>query len=269
MVIQYHHEHSNHMGVMHVLSLVREKFWVIKGHAAVRRVLSRCVRCRRAHGEAIEQLMADLPPDRVESGKLPFYRTGVDLFGPFFVKRGRAQMKHWGVIFPFLNMRAIQLEVASNLTSDSFISAFRRFLAHRGQVKTVRCDCGTNIVGSRKVLDSSYEFLAGNKVRNELLGCGVEFVLNPPGASHFGGAWEQLIGTVRRVLDIVLGTQQLDNEGLCTLFCEVEATVNSRPLTVVTSDSRDPVPLTPNKLLNIGDSPVGCDVAISGHSKQR
>ncbi|XP_068215899.1 uncharacterized protein [Palaemon carinicauda] len=90
MVIQYYHEHSNHMGVMHVLSLMREKFWVIKGHAAVRRVLSRCVRCRRAHGKVIEQLMADLPPDRVESGKPPFYRTGVDLFGPFFVKRGRA-----------------------------------------------------------------------------------------------------------------------------------------------------------------------------------
>ncbi|XP_068227896.1 uncharacterized protein [Palaemon carinicauda] len=105
-------------------------------------------------------------------------------------------MKHWGVIFTCLNLRAIHLEVASNLTSDSFISAFRRFLARRGQVKTVRCDCGTNIVGSRKVLDSSYEFLAGNKVRNELLGCGVEFILNPPGASHFRGALERLIGTV-------------------------------------------------------------------------
>ncbi|XP_068240030.1 uncharacterized protein [Palaemon carinicauda] len=170
------------MGVMHVLSQVREKFWVIKGHAAVRYVLSRCVRCHRAHGKAIEQLMADLPPDRVESGEPPFYRTGVNLFGPFFIKRGRAQMKHWGVIFT---------------------------------------------------------------------------------------SWERLIGTVRRVLDIVLGTQKLNYEGLCTLFCEVEATVNSRPLTVVTSDSRDPVPLTPNKLLNMGDSPVGCDVAIGGHSKQR
>ncbi|XP_068206223.1 uncharacterized protein [Palaemon carinicauda] len=196
MVIQYYHEHSNHMGVMHVLRLMREKFWVIKGHAAVRRVMSRCVRCRRAHGKVIEQLMADLPPDRVESGKPPFYRTGVDLFGPFFVKRGRAQMKHWGVIFTCLNTRAIHLEVASNLTSDSFISVFRRFLARRGQVKTVICDCGTNTVGSRKVLDSSYEFLAGNKVRNELLGCGVEFILNPPSASHFGGAWERLIGTM-------------------------------------------------------------------------
>ncbi|XP_068245318.1 uncharacterized protein [Palaemon carinicauda] len=221
MVIQYYHEHSNHMGVMHVLSLMREKFWVVKGNAAVRRVLRRCIGCRRAHGKVNEQLMADLPHDRVESEKPSFYRTGVVLFEPFFVKLGRAQMKHWGVIFTCLNMMAIHLEVASNLTSDSFISAFRRFLDRRGQVKMVRCDCGTNIVGSWKVLDSSYEFLAGNKVGNELLRCGVEFIFNPPGASHFGGAWERFIGTVRRVLDIVLGTQQLDYEGICTLFCVV------------------------------------------------
>ncbi|XP_064116570.1 uncharacterized protein LOC135222413 [Macrobrachium nipponense] len=137
-VIQYYHERSNHMGIMYVLGLMREKFWVVKGNAAVRRVLGKCIKCRRVHGRVIEQQMADLPPDRVESGKPPFYRTGVDLFGPFFVKRGRAQIKHWGVIFTCLNMRAIHLEVASNLTSDSFISAFRRFLARRGHVRTIQ-----------------------------------------------------------------------------------------------------------------------------------
>ncbi|XP_064120644.1 uncharacterized protein LOC135225243 [Macrobrachium nipponense] len=197
---------------MYVLGLMREKFLVVKGNAAVRHVLGKCIKCRRVHGKVIEQQMADLPPDRMESRKPPFYRTGVDLFGPFFMKRGRAQIKHWGVIFTCLNMRAIHLEVASNLTSDSFISAFRRFLARRGQVRTIKCDCGTNFVGLRKVLDSSYEFLGENKV---------------------------------------------------------EATVNSRPLTIVTSDSRDPAPLTPNKLLNMGESPAGCDVATGSYSKQR
>ncbi|XP_068229336.1 uncharacterized protein [Palaemon carinicauda] len=254
---------------MHVLSLMRGKFWVVKRNAAVRRMLGRCIMCRRAHGKYIEQLMADLPPDRWESGKPPFHPTGMDLFGPFFVKIGRVQIKHWGVIFTSLNYRAILLEVASNLISDSFISDFRWFLARCGQVKTIGCNCGKNIVGSRKDLDSSYEFLAENKVRNELLRCGVEFIFNPPGTSLFGGAWERLIGTVRRVLDIVFGTQQLGYEGLCTLFCEVEAQVNSRALTVVTSDCRDPAPITPIKLLNMGDSLVGCDIAIGSHSKQR
>ncbi|XP_068201614.1 uncharacterized protein [Palaemon carinicauda] len=81
MGIQYYHEHSNHMGVMHVLSLMREKFWVVKGNAAVRRELSRCIRCRRAHGKVIEQLMADLPPDRVESGKPHLIAPGWTFLG--------------------------------------------------------------------------------------------------------------------------------------------------------------------------------------------
>ncbi|XP_064116526.1 uncharacterized protein LOC135222369 [Macrobrachium nipponense] len=227
---------------MYVLGLMREKFWVVKGNAAVRRMLGKCIKCRRVHGRVIEQQMANLPPDRVESGKPPFYRTGVDLFGPFFVKRGRAQIKHWGVIFTCLSMRAIHLEVASNLTSDSFISAFRRFLARRGHVRTIRCDCGTNFVGSRKVLDSSYEFLGENKCEMELLQCGVELFSIPRAPHILEGAWERLI---------------------------VEATVNSRPLTIVTSDSRDPAPLTPNKLLNMGESPAGCHVATGSYSKQR
>ncbi|XP_068250739.1 uncharacterized protein [Palaemon carinicauda] len=68
MVIQYYHERSNHMGVMHVLSLMKDKFWVVKDNAAVRRMRGRCIRCRMGHGKVIEQFMADLPPDPVSKG---------------------------------------------------------------------------------------------------------------------------------------------------------------------------------------------------------
>ena len=43
--------------------------------------------------------------------------------------------------------------------------------------------------------------------------------------------------------------QQLNDESLNTLFCEVEAIVNSRPITKLSSDPRDNEPLTPNHLL--------------------
>lgn len=41
-----------------------------------------------------------------------------------------------------------------------------------------------------------------------------------------------------------------------TLFCEAEAIVNSRPLTLVSADVKDLKPITPNNLLNLGNSPV-------------
>ena len=78
--------------------------------------------------------MADLPLDRVTPFDPPFSSSGIDLFGPFFIKKGRGQAKRYGVIFTCLSMRAIHIEVASSLSTDSFICALRRFLARRGPI---------------------------------------------------------------------------------------------------------------------------------------
>merc|ERR1712237_318166 len=74
--------------------------------------------------------------------------------------------------------------------------------------------------------------------------------------SHFGGVWERLIRSVRGILEVTLGKQVVSDDCLVTLFCEAEAVINSRPISVVSMDSRDPAPLTPNMLLTLGDSPV-------------
>ena len=78
---------------------------------------------------------------------------------------------------------------------------------------------------------------------------GITWKLNPPGASHFGGAWERLIRSVRKIIDGLLDLQPLTEETLQTLMCEVEAILNSRPLTPVSADHRDLEPLTPNHIL--------------------
>ena len=56
-------------------------------------------------------------------------------------------------------------------------------------------------------------------------------------------------------MEIILGSQVLDEDSLHTLFCEIEAIINSRPLSAISSDCGDILPITPNKLLNMGDSP--------------
>lgn len=96
--------------------------------------------------------MADLPQDRVFPDELPFTRVGVDFFGPFEVKRGRAAVKRYGVIFTCLAVRAVHLEVASSLDTDSFVNALRRLIARRGQVSELRSDNGTNFVGAEREL---------------------------------------------------------------------------------------------------------------------
>ena len=74
----------------------------------------------------------------------------------------------------------------------------------------------------------------------------IQWVFNPPAASHFGGVWDRQIRTVRAVLNSLLNQQPLDDEGLLTLMCIIEGIVNSRPITKLSDDPRDPMPLTPN-----------------------
>ncbi|XP_067654071.1 uncharacterized protein [Haliotis asinina] len=73
-----------------------------------------------------------------------------------------------------------------------------------------------------------------------------------------------MIGSVRKILSPMLYEfgDRLDDEAYRTLLCEVEAIVNSRPLTTVSSDVTDLNPLTPNHLLMMKSN-----VFIAPHGK--
>ena len=93
--------------------------------------------------------MADLPKDRMLAGQKPFTSTGIDLFGPMLVKRTKgtrsnaAIVKHYGIIFTCMTVRATHLELTDDLSTDSFIMALRRFKSRRGQhVQVIRSDNG-------------------------------------------------------------------------------------------------------------------------------
>ncbi len=200
--------------------------------------------------------MANLPEDRLEPSA-PFTHCGVDYFGPWLIKERRREMKRYGVLFTCLASRAIHLEVAKNLETDSFLNALRRFLARRGPIRVIRCDQGTNLVGARNELKEALKEMNKNKVKDFLLQneCDwIEFQTSVPAASHMGGSWERQIRTVRNVLNALLNQSgtQLDDESLHTFMCETEAIVNSRPLTATNLTSPNgSEPLTPNHLLTM------------------
>ena len=99
--------------------------------------------------------MAGLPADRVTPERPPFSFVGVDCFGPFLVQRGRSQAKRYGVLYTCLLTRAVHIEVAYSMDTDSFINSMRRFIARRGTPELMRSDNGTNFVGGNKELSSA------------------------------------------------------------------------------------------------------------------
>ena len=193
--------------------------------------------------------MADLPEDRVTPGKSPFCYVGVDCFGPFMVKSSRSIVKRYGVLFTCLSIRAVHIEVAHTLDTDAFINALRRFIARRGKPVQMRSDNGGNFVKGDKELIEAIRKWNQEQIHDFLLQNSVDWKFNPPAASHMGGIWERTVRSIRKVLKGLLKEQTVTDQGLATLMCEVEAILNSHPLTKVSSDPKDAEAITPNHLL--------------------
>ena len=251
LLIRHIHCQLGHAGRNHVLAELRQTYWVLAATTAVRNIIFQCVKCRKSRGPLQEQKMSDLPLCRLEDTAPPFTCTGVDYFGPFMIRERRKDLKQYGVLFTCLTSRAIHLEVAQSLDTDSFLHALRRFISRRGQIRELYSDNGTNFVGANKELQTALKEMEHDRVTTELRRLGIDWKFNPPTASSMGGSWERLVRTVRKVLAGLLqehGTN-LDMESFHTLLCEVKAIVNSRPLTCSSGDASDLQPLTPNHLL--------------------
>ena len=129
LIVRYYHLLSGNSGQEYVLFLIRKSYQIMKGRVVMRIVVSRCFSCRRTQAPSGAQKMGDLPVDRVTPNKPPFSFVGVDCFGLFWI---RSQVKRYGVLFTCMSTRAMHLEVAQSMHTDSFVNSMRRFIARRG-----------------------------------------------------------------------------------------------------------------------------------------
>ncbi|XP_030828101.1 uncharacterized protein LOC115919169 [Strongylocentrotus purpuratus] len=255
LLVMYYHQEVGHSGAGMTWTALRDRYWILKGGATVRRVIGNCFQCKKRNSARGRQFMADLPVERVTPDHPPFTNTGVDFFGPFYVKQGRSEVKRYGCVFTCLATRAVHIEVANSLETDSFINALRRFINRRGSPEKILSDNGTNFKGAYRELKEGLDKLNSKKVDLFLMQKGIAWEFNPPGASHMGGAWERMIRSIRRILGSLLKQQLVNDETLTTLMTEVEAILNARPLTQLSLDPRDEEPLTPNHLLLLRKNP--------------
>ncbi|UYV61229.1 K02A2.6-like [Cordylochernes scorpioides] len=145
MIVKAVHMRTLHGSVHLMLSTLRQKYWTLRVKDQVKRCIRECVTCCRYNRVTPGQLMSDLPKERLTPGK-PFSISGVDHAGPVNLRlskgRGRKTEKGYICLFVCFVTRAVHLELVTDASTPTFMSAFKRFVARRGPCTRLYNDQG-------------------------------------------------------------------------------------------------------------------------------
>jgi hypothetical protein len=132
LLVTHYHTKMGHLGREAVVNELRQRYWIVGTRAVVKKTWLQCQHCKNRRAKAIPPEMGQLPMERLEVCTRPFSNTGMDYFGPMAVTVGRSRQKRYGALFTCFSTRAVHVEIAHSLDTDSAIMAIRRFAARRG-----------------------------------------------------------------------------------------------------------------------------------------
>ncbi|XP_058467108.1 uncharacterized protein LOC131440034 [Malaya genurostris] len=223
LLADWYHRRFRHANRETVVNEMRQRFEISKLRVLLKKVLNDCVWCRVAQASPRPPPMANLPAFRLTPNVRPFTFTGLDYFGPVFVKVGRSLAKRWIALFTCLTIRAVHIEVVHSLSTESCIMAVRRFVARRGPPAEFHTDNGTCFTGANNELKKEIECRNG-ALALTFTSAQTRWRFIPPGTPHMGGVWERLVRSIKVAVGFALETSRNpDDETMLTIMLEAEA----------------------------------------------
>lgn len=249
MWIRQCHDQVMHSGTRDTLMQLRDKYWIPRARQITKKIIAACTTCKRFRVKAMQQTTAPLPRDRVEESP-PFETVGVDFAGPLYVKTKKGQMeKAYIALITCAVTRAVHLELVSDMSTETFLLAFKRFISRRGLCRTVYSDNARTFKRADQDLRDLWKAIKEPELLRYFTEKGITWKYIAERAAWWGGFWERLVRSVKTCLRKVMGRASLNFEEMTSLLAEVEATINSRPLTFVYNEAEEPQPLTPAHFL--------------------
>ena len=247
LLVRHQHALLKHSGIETVINSIRNSYWVFGLRVICKGVKRQCVACQRLDAQACNQPVAPLPELRTAEAP-PFSVIGLDYAGPLycidFPKR-----KLYILLFTCAVTRAVHLELTDSLGVKDFVMALKRFSSRRGSPRYIYSD---NAATFRSFRD---------KILSSLCIEAPEWKFIVPRSPWWGGWWERLVRSVKSSIKRSVGQSSLTKVELETTLVEVEACINSRPLTFVSDDSNFVEPLTPSHFL-LGRLPSACTTVM-------
>ncbi|XP_049880154.1 uncharacterized protein LOC126378727 isoform X1 [Pectinophora gossypiella] len=203
--------------------------------------------------------MGSLPKDRVNPARV-FEKVGLDYCGPFEVKQSTVRRsivsKGYVLVIVCFTTKAVHLEVVSDMTTEAFLAALKRFIARRGLPSDIYSDNAKTFKGAHNKLNDLYKLANSsdfqNSVSNFTANKGIQFHFIPDYSPNHGGLWEAAVKSAKYHMKRIVGLKTYTYEQLSTIFTEIEAVLNSRPITPMSQDPSDFSCLTPGHFI------IGC-----------
>ena len=219
----------------------------------------RSIICWRLAARPDAQLMGQLPPQQTTPGPV-FNTVRIDFAGPLLTRYSHTRkpvlVKTYVCVFVSLTVKSVHLDPVSDLTTEAFLAAFRRFISRRGRPKEVFTDQGTNFVGADKEISAIYQHLAKDLTQEQINRFSLTQGIKGGTSSHFGGLWEAAVKSMKLRLCRIMGETKFNYEELTTVLCQIEACLNSRPWCAVTRHDEDGIDILTPGHFRIGQ-PLG------------
>ena len=255
-----------HSGTSQTLARLWQEYWIPHGRTVIKKLIKDCKMCRRVEGTPFTMpRMPSLPTERVARSQ-PFEYTGVDYFGPMFVKdfslvndqlKEQYKRKVWVCLFTCFMVRTIHLKLVEDMSTEEFLLCLHRFIARHGPPRMILSDNAQQFKTSKAVLEKAWRNVLTNETLNEFTSNqGIRWRFIVELAPWMGGFYERLVGLTKRALRKTIGTRYLTQRQLATVLTEVKAVINTRPLVYVDDDINSSVILTPMHFLSLHSSNV-------------
>lgn len=254
LLIDYYHKKYLHAGPNALISLLREQFWILSARRVIRSRVFKCISCFKLKCQPPQIKMGDLPVSRVTESQRPFVSVAIDYAGPFNTKssllRNAKIVKSYLCVFVCFTTKAVHLEVVSDLTTEAFFATLKRFVSRRGLPKEIWSDSGSNFKGACNLLEKfKRDIIRDTELSHFYSEHFIRWRFSPPLSPAFNGLAEAAVKSSKSHLKRVIGDRPLTFEELTTIFVQIEAILNSRPLCPLSNDPNDLAVLTPGHFI--------------------
>ena len=200
LIIEECHERVEHNGVKETLTELRSKFWVVKGRQFVRKIIHSCAICRCFEGKSYNPPdPPPLPKSRVTQDP-PFACTGIDFASPVYVqnedKMSTEMVKVWICLYTCGVTRVVNLELVREMTTEAFLTSFKRFTARTGVPAKVISDNAKTFISAAKKLSALFDL---PEVKGYPSSRKIEWSFNPEKAPWWGAIF-RTIGEINETM---------------------------------------------------------------------